>query len=76
MTMTDPLPIECRARLDTIIQRSIELSQMFYLGNRNDTLAALLAMEPKAALAVLARMMASSTRQSQEGLMRYLEEVA
>ena len=76
MKMTDPLPIECRARYDEIFNRSNELIESFINGNRGYTVETLVAMEPKASLAVLSTMMMNSRGSFREDLNRFLKEVA
>jgi predicted transcriptional regulator len=58
--MTNPLPIECRARYEEITNRAKELLESFICGNRKTVLLALEEMEPKTALAVLSEMMVRS----------------
>lgn len=71
----EELPIQCTARFNEITRRADSLAETFKNGNRKDLLEALLDMEPKAALAVLAEIMYDQPL-IQPGLHRFLKEMA
>lgn len=71
-----PLPKGCRARFEAIGERAEKLMETFIQGNRKDMLNALMEMETKAALAVVAEIGATYDKEYVVDLHRFLKEMA
>lgn len=70
------LPIECKARYDAIHTLARELSTTFINGSRKDMLEGLVELEPKVALAVLAHITATCSKDTRDSISRFLTEMA
>jgi len=70
------LPIECRARLQAIVDEAFVLKLNFINGNRKDTLERLCGYDTPAALAILATMMNYVSRDIRHDFERFFQEVA